>query len=139
MCAFWDIKVFFLNNKMSCLFQSLSAFIQNTDATALRHIIADYLEKNPVLYDNEKISDIVQWEDGRPTLEQYVAKMRLQSTWGGAIEIKAFCDLFRASVSVLVLRDKKMVEFTPSSTQGPEPLRFTISWNGFHYEPMFTT
>jgi hypothetical protein len=137
---------------MSCLFHSLSAFIQGTDATSLRHILADYLEKNPVLYDNEKISDIVQWEDGRPTLEQYVAKMRLQSTWGGAIEIKAFCDLFRASVSVLVLRDGKTVEFKPSPSgtsaltgataptraSTSEPLQFVISWNGFHYEPVFT-
>ena len=43
---------------MSCLFHSLSAFIQGTDAAALRHILADYMEKNPILYDNEKISDI---------------------------------------------------------------------------------
>lgn len=111
----------------------------------LRHIIADYLEKNPVLYDTERISDIVQWEEGRPTLEQYVARMRLQSTWGGAIEIKAFCDLFHASVSVIVLRNsvgagsqtQKIVEFTPSTGDG-KMLRFTISWNGSHYEPVFT-
>ena len=140
---------------MSCLFHSLSAFIQGTDATSLRHILADYMEKNPVLYDNEKMSDIVQWEQGSPSLPQYVAKMRLQSTWGGAIEIKAFCDLFHASVSVLVLRDGKTVEFKPSTgapTSAPtgasasamtgaptsEPLQFVISWNGFHYEPVFT-
>jgi hypothetical protein len=130
------------------------------------------MEKNPVLYDNEKMSDIVRWEPGTPSLEQYVGKMRLQSTWGGAIEIKAFCDLFHASVSVLVLRDGKTVEFKPSSTDAPtsatasaptgastgastgatagastgatasaptsEPLQFVISWNGFHYEPVFT-
>ena len=141
---------------MSCLFQSLSAFIQGTDAASLRHILADYMEKNPVLYDNERMSDIVQWEEGRPSLPQYVARMRLQSTWGGAIEIKAFCDLFHASVSVLVLRDGKTVEFKPSPPLVPpgattfattgattgattsEPLQFVISWNGFHYEPVFT-
>jgi hypothetical protein len=125
---------------MSCLFQSLSAFIQGTDAATLRHLLADYLAKNPVLYDTEKISDIVQWEEGRPTLEQYVSRMRLQSTWGGAIEIKAFCDLFKAEVSVLVLRDQKMVEFKPSSSSdsaSSPAFCFTISWNGFHYEPVF--
>jgi hypothetical protein len=118
---------------MSCLFQSLSAFIEDTDASKLRHIIADYLEKNPILYDNEKIGDIVSWEHGNPTLEQYVARMRMPSTWGGAIEIKAFCDMFQIGVHVLVLRDRKTIEFQPSNMTAKD--HFTITWNGAHYEP----
>ena len=119
---------------MSCLFQSLSAFIQDTDATMLRTIIADYLEKNPVLYDDAKISDVVAWEEGSPTLPQYVARMRHPSTWGGAIEIKAFCDMFQVSIHVVVLRDRKTIEFQPSNMTARD--RFMISWNGFHYEPI---
>ena len=125
---------------MSCLFQSLSAFIQNTDAAMLRHIIADYLEKNPVLYDEIKMADIVAWEEGSPSLQHYVARMRMQSTWGGAIEIKAFCDMFHVCVDVVVLRDRKSIRFEPSTPPpsfDSEKRVFSITWNGYHYEPLF--
>ena len=34
---------------MSCLFRSLSYFIQNVNENELRDIIVDYLEKDPIL------------------------------------------------------------------------------------------
>lgn len=121
---------------MSCLFRSLSFFIVNTDAASLRRILTDYMETDPVLYDDQKLSDVLRFEPGSPTLARYIARMRLPSTWGGAIETKAFCNMFNAVVLVKVLRDGRMIEFRPSPDASEAPHPFMISWNGSHYEPL---
>jgi hypothetical protein len=121
---------------MSCLFRSLSSFILEIDATSLRRMITDYMETDPVLYDDQKLSDILRFEPGSPTLPRYIARMRLSSTWGGAIETKTFCNMFNAVVLVKVLRDGRTIEFRPSSDTSEPPHPFWISWNGSHYEPL---
>jgi len=122
---------------MSCLFISLSSFISNTTPDLLRQLIVDYLKKDPTLYDNCRVSELLQYEQGVPaTLSSYVAHMGSDTAWGGAIEIKAFCDLFKVRVIVHVLSTGQTIEFVPST--GTTPVAFNISWNGSHFEPYFT-
>jgi len=96
----------------------------------MRQIICDHLETNPTL-NGELADDIVNWE-AKMTLIDYVTNMRQSSTWGGAIEIKCYADIFQTSVAVHMPRGDKIVHFLPSIT----PLKYIeIFWNGSHYEP----
>ena len=130
---------------MSCLFRSLSYFIENMDENSLRKMIADHLETDPDLFgegEQTRLSKVVPESEG-VSHQEYVRRMRLPSTWGGAIEIKAFCDLFHAVVRVKVLSSGEWIVFEPEQCQPKNftPLQKTcpmlsISWNGSHYEPL---
>jgi len=120
---------------MSCLFQSLSAFIKNISSTDMRRMIVEYLEKDPVIFKNpdQRLSDILNIDN--VPLVHYIEMMKKDYTWGGAIEIKAFCELFSCRVIVIVLSSKKQIEFCPSVIHHKMP-EFRISWDGGHYEPI---
>ena len=128
---------------MSCLFNSLSRFTPGTTSSQLRQRICDYLALDSLgemnipgtcsIESTEiKPSDVAKLEG--MTLEQYIAKMRLTSTWGGALEIAAFIRLFNTNVEVVNIRDKnkKNIEFVVSGNT----TKVKISWNGGHYEPI---
>jgi hypothetical protein len=117
---------------MSCLFQSLGYFLTDTNPERLRQEICNYLSSNPKLIDNLSIEELASFEG--TNLKNYISDMRQSSTWGGAIEIKAFCDIFNINVNVIILKDKKTVNFL--STNQPSLGTITISWNGSHFEPI---
>jgi hypothetical protein len=57
-------------------------------------MITKYLSHDPVFFedtDNGKLSSLLQLEDTPVDLETYVKNMSDPNTWGGAIEIYAFC------------------------------------------------
>lgn len=119
---------------MSCLFRSLSYFITNVETEELRHIITDYISKDPILIPPDtKLSTILSID--KIPLDKYNNEMKKSGTWGGAIEIKAFCELFRIKVLVLVLRENRYIEFLPSNWNNENRI-IKISWNGNHYEPI---
>jgi hypothetical protein len=125
---------------MSCLFRSLSTFISNMNDHQLRQMIVDYIEKNPRLCQDSSCMDyqtLVHHEFGSMSLQDYCRHMRQDSTWGGAIEIRAFCDMFDAHVHVHVLATGKVIHFQPLTTTSQSSFNiFRISWNGAHYEPL---
>lgn len=127
---------------MSCLFRSLSNSINNTNETQLRLILVDYLAENPVLIvPDKKASEIIVAEFPNQKFENYLEKMRHSNTWGGAVEIKAFCELFSIQVNVVVLETRKTISFVPNKWETQNctinDLRcITITWNGYHYEPI---
>ncbi len=128
---------------MSCLFHSLSFFINNVDETQLRMILVDYIKKNPVLIPPDKrASEVICGEYPGQSLESYVEEMKDSRRWGGAIEIKAFCELFSMQVNVHVLQTGKKIEFLPYQWTAEAPHTIlsnrciNISWNGYHYEPI---
>lgn len=116
---------------MSCLFDSLSFYITNINSKKLRNIITDYLSENPLLLDDAKFSELI----GVDKFDNYISNMRKDSTWGGAYEIKAFCDLFDAKVKVKILQTNKWIEFLPKNYKNNLP-EMLITWNGSHYEPI---
>jgi len=60
---------------------------RGTGATSLRKEVADFVEANPgMLVAGTPLKDWVLWDSGL-TPEEYAAKMRYGSHWGGAIEI----------------------------------------------------
>lgn len=126
---------------MSCLFRSLSYYITNIDENDLRTIIVEYLEKDPIFVSpNERVSSLIKNEYSNMNLEMYLRHMQKQSTWGGAIEIRAFCEIFLFKVEVVVLQTGKIIEFVPAvwnNISRHEKLCrvLKITWNGFHYEP----
>ena len=117
---------------MSCLFRSLSFYLTGIDESGLRTQICNYLENNPPLMDDLRIEDILKTEGG--DLNRYVQAMRNEATWGGAIEIKAFCELFQVGVEVLVRQTGKYIVFHPKEAR-TTPLFVRIEWMGNHFEP----
>lgn len=123
---------------MSCLFQSLSSFVSHQDFIKLRQDICDFLETNPKLVGGEiDLKTITELDD--TSIEDYVRHMRSNSTWGGAIEIRAFCEMYDVNIIVKNIRhlekddEDKCIEFLCSNNKDRWVV---ISWNGGHFEPI---
>jgi len=117
---------------MSCLFNSLSYFLDE-DTNTIRQTICDYLGSNKPIMDGIETKQILLLSDG----DNYVNHMRRTSTWGGAIEIQAACNIWNMDINVINIRDntiKKIIEFKPVC--GESLKQITITWNGGHYEPV---
>ena len=99
---------------MSCLFNSLAPAV-NLHPEVLRKTIAGYLKTDPELLDNIKAKDIVAWTDGKD-LNSYADNMARPGVWGGAIEIRAFCELFHMDVTVHVLYTNNKFVISSSKT-----------------------
>lgn len=117
---------------MSCLFNSLAPAV-SIGSSDLRRIIANYLKTNPKLLDDIKAADIIQWTEDQD-LQVYANRMSNTNTWGGAIEIKAFCQLFHKNVVIHVLYTGKQFHVKSSHNS---TCNVHISYNGTHFEPMY--
>lgn len=116
---------------MSCLFDSLSYYVTNMDGKKLRKVIVDFLLEDPILIDPDvRLSKILETEN--KTLSSYGQKMKLDHVWGGAIEIKAFCEKFGISVYVYVISTNDIIKFVPSQ-QKFEKKYIKLMWNGTHF------
>ena len=66
---------------------------------------------------------------------EYINQMRQQSTWGGAIEIKAASNMWNVKILVHNIRDtNNIIEFLPINKMYRGIIN--ISWNGSHYESL---
>jgi len=117
---------------MSCLFNSLSRFVGCTHQQ-LRNTIVQYLASNPKLMDSVSANEVVKWTENAD-LAGYLRGMQQTSTWGGAIEIKAFCDLYSMKIVVVVLQTGKQIEFVGKSMKNGTAV---VEWNGGHYTPKY--
>jgi hypothetical protein len=124
---------------MSCLFQSLSSYVSHQDYSKLRQDICDFLETNPTILDDMPLDKMVEL-DG-VSIQDYIKHMRSNATWGGAIEIKSFCEMYKVNVLVLNIRNNqtdiesttKEIKFLSST---PSQKWVSITWNGGHFEPI---
>ena len=118
---------------MSCLFNSLSYFIKE-DSYKIRQQICDYLQENKPIIDGLETSEVLNFESKNSNT--YIANMRLMSTWGGAIEIQAACNIWNVRINVANYRDKgkEIIEFIPLIKDYEKTIN--IYWNGGHYEPI---
>lgn len=117
---------------MSCLFNSFSRIVGEAPQT-IRARICDWLATDPALMDDLSASTVVMVESGKP-LDAYVQQMRSVNTWGGAIEIRAFIQLWKRPVKVWAIRQKRWIEFT--CPEGNPDQECKLSWTGGHYEAM---
>lgn len=121
---------------MSCLFRSLSAFVNLVSEDELRQIVCNYLDQNPKMMDDMSLNDILNIDNVETA--DYVRNMRNTSTWGGGIEIKAFCEIYNVGVVVRIKQTGRDVVFKPSSMENATVLNaVVIEWTGNHYEPLF--
>ena len=113
---------------MSCLFDSLSTFV-NASPTSLRNMICNYLDTNPLLMDDLTAESVIKAEcDG--DLKKYTTSMHNPLTMGGAIEIKAFVNMFRINIIVLSIPNNKMIEFIQPGNEVTKKIR----WTGGHFD-----
>jgi hypothetical protein len=118
---------------MSCLFVSLSHFLKK-DSGTIRDIICNYLETNGKIIEDLDTDLILSLDNSK---DDYIKQMRMTSTWGGAIEIKAACNIWNVKILIHNIRDTnnvKIIEFVPINPVYKKTLNLT--WNGCHYEPI---
>ena len=115
---------------MSCLFNSLSYFI-NIDSYTIRQLICNYLEENKPIIDGLSTDEVLKYENNN-----YILYMRQNSTWGGAIEIQCACNIWNIRIIVKNYRDSvnTNIEFIPLLENYEKTI--SIYWNGGHYEPV---
>lgn len=118
---------------MSCLFDSLSHFITNVDSPKMRSMIVNYLSTNPKLMEDNKFSDLLSFGDHPVELNDYIRHMSNTDTWGGAIEIKAFADMFSIRVLINLTTTGKQIEFLPKNQY---QTTICLLYTGNHYEPV---
>lgn len=142
---------------MSCLFNSLHHFIPNESSHSIRQKICDYLQNNSPIMDGLETAVILQLDSGPGGAGKYIESMRNVSTWGGAIEIQAACNLWSFRIIVRNNRgqEKSIIEFLPISELLQLPPEATtefnhlptdrsklwtktieLEWTGGHYEPV---
>ena len=122
---------------MSCLFNSLSYFI-DMSSMRIRQRICDYLQDAKTLLPGIDTRTLLELE--AVDAESYIRHMRLASTWGGAIEIRAACDIWNFDITVMNERDRTRptrIEFVSVNADNGEPARkISLCWTGGHYEPV---
>lgn len=115
---------------MSCLFNSLARFVADINGESLRKNICDYISTNPKLMsDDTDIATIIFAETGLAA-DTYTGLMRNPSTFGGAIEIRAFTKLYNLNVCVKSVPNNKTIEFI----ENPDYAWCVLEWTGNHYE-----
>ena len=117
---------------MSCLFNSLNKFI-NLDSYTIRQNICNYLENNQPIIDGIETNLILSLDSSK---DNYINNMRSTSTWGGAIEIQAACNLWSLRIIIINIRNvpNTEIEFLPINNSYTHTIK--LSWNGYHYEPI---
>ncbi len=97
----------------------------------VRETICNFLEENPKLMDGVSAEEIVLI-DSEMKLDRYIFLMRQYSTMGGAIEIKAFCSIYKRNVKIMSIPNNKIIEFIID-----EKFPFVyLRWTGGHYDPL---
>ena len=118
---------------MSCLFDSLSHFHHEFSGNDMRTILVQYLTKNPNI-NGLKAQEYIKSEKRMP-LEQYIEFMKRPTSWGGAIEIKIYCDVFKRNVLVVSQPNSRNIEFF---SKKKTKIWDIIHWNGSHYTAIKT-
>lgn len=115
---------------MSCLFNSLSHFLQE-DSFTIRQKICDYLQNNGKIIEDLETNFILDLEN-----PNYITDMRNMTTWGGAIEIQSACNIWNIRIIVKDIRNQpnKEIEFIPVNADYQKTIN--IEWGGGHYEPI---
>jgi len=109
---------------MSCLFNSLQYFI-GEDSYTIRQKICDYLQENKPIISDLDTNTVISFEQ-----LNYIKKMRLPSTWGGAIEIQVACNIWQLRIIVKNYRiharrgPNKDIEFLPILAFTIRPFKF---------------
>lgn len=117
----------FVDADNSCLFSSIGYLLDNdqfSETTKLqyRQILATYIQDNTF--------DAGLFEIPK---EDYVQNIINPSTWGGAIELKIFSDIYQIEIASIDVMTNRVDIFG----QGKEyKNRIYVLYNGVHYDPL---
>ena len=122
---------------MSCLFDSLGEAL-NLPGNIIRNDICNYLETNPYLIKDVSFENIVGWmndnDDDDMDMNEYIRRMRQESTWGGGTEIKSFVNMTGLNVIIISTRNEDRGKYMLFSSENSTDKRvIVLNWNGSHY------
>lgn len=117
----------FVDSDNSCLFSSIGYLIDNkgfNDTTKLqyRQLLVNYLENANL---EEGLLEIPK--------PDYLENIQNPSTWGGAIELKLFSDMFQVEIASIDVQSNRVDIFGQDKNY---PQRIYVLYNGVHYDPL---
>lgn len=110
----------------SCLFNAVSYIMENTRAKGheLRSLIASIVASDPTRFNKAFLEK---------SNEDYVAWIRKDETWGGAIEISILTDHFKRKIAVFDIRTKRFDVFAEDK---PYEEMGMLLYDGIHYDAL---
>ena len=117
----------FVDSDNSCLFSSIGYLIDNkgfNDTTKLqyRQLLVNYLESTNL---EQGVLEIPK--------PDYLENIQNPSTWGGAIELKLFSDMFQVEIASIDVQSNRVDIFGQDKNY---PQRIYVLYNGVHYDPL---
>ena len=117
----------FVDSDNSCLFSSIGYLIDNknfSETTKLqyRQLLVNYLEDTEI---DNSIFEIPK--------KDYIENIQNPSTWGGAIELKLFSDMFQVEIASIDVQSNRVDIFGQDKNY---PQRIFVLYNGVHYDPL---
>ena len=115
---------------MSCLFIAISRGLSGLYThQEVRSMIVSYLENDGPLFSDKNAHEVISsFEDPK----EYFRRMRLHSTWGGGIEIRAAVEIFKVLIYIHTTFDEDVIKWS-SITHNSDRI-IHIKYNGSHYE-----
>ena len=117
----------FVDADNSCLFSSIGYLIDHNNFNEMtklqyRQLLVNYLEDNEV-------------ENGMLEIPKpdYIENIQNPTTWGGAIELKLFSDMFQLEIASIDVRSNRVDIFGQDKNY---PQRIYVLYNGVHYDPL---
>ena len=117
----------FVDSDNSCLFSSIGYLIDNknfneTTKLQYRQLLTNYIEDNNI--------DIAMLGMSK---QEYINNIQNPSTWGGAIELKLFSDMFQVEIASIDVQSNRVDIFGQDKGY---PQRIFVLYNGVHYDPL---
>lgn len=117
----------FVDSDNSCLFSCIAYLndkenFNENSGMIYRLMIVDYINNNDI---KEEILGISKAD--------YIQNISENSTWGGAIELKLFSDMFKIQIASLDVRSKRIDIFGEIENYKK---RIYLLYNGTHYDPL---
>ena len=117
----------FVDSDNSCLFSSIGYLIDNknfdeTTKLQYRQLLTNHIEDNNV--------DIAMLGMSK---EEYINNIQNPATWGGAIELKLFSDMFQVEIASIDVQSNRVDIFGQDKNY---PQRIFVLYNGVHYDPL---
>lgn len=117
----------FVDSDNSCLFSSIGYLIDHknfneTTKLQYRQLLVNYLEDTDI--DNSMLEI--------PKAD-YIENIQNPSTWGGAIELKLFSDMFQVEIASIDVQSNRVDIFGQDKNY---PQRIYVLYNGVHYDPL---
>lgn len=111
----------------SCLFSSVGYNLDHrnfSDITGLqyRQLLSQYLESSEI---DKNMLEVPK--------EEYIETIQNPSTWGGAIELKLFSDMFQMEIASIDVQSNRVDIFGEDKKY---PQRMYLVYNGVHYDPL---